>query len=184
MVTLLNCSKQFWPDIGNEVVQAILQFFETGKLLKGNNYTTVTLILKVQNPTYVKEFRLIASRSTLYKIIAKILIVRLKLVFGLLVGPSRSSFIKGRNIIDNIIMAHNLIKGYTQKAVSLRCMVKIDIKKAYDSVEQSFLSMPLLEFGIPFKMVTLIMECVTTVSYTLLVNGVLTNRFEEKKALR
>ncbi|XP_075083309.1 uncharacterized protein LOC142167054 [Nicotiana tabacum] len=134
--------REFWPIIGKEVTEAILQFFETGKLLKEINCTTVTLIPKVQNPTYVKEFRHITCCSTLYKIIAKILTARLKLVVDILVGPSQSAFIKGRNILDNVIMAHELIKGYTQKIVSSICMIKVDIKKAYDS------RMELLDNGI------------------------------------
>ncbi|XP_075109196.1 uncharacterized protein LOC142180987 [Nicotiana tabacum] len=63
-------------------------------------------------------------------------------------------------------------------------MVKIDIRKAYDSVEWIFLQMVLIEFGFPMKMVNWIMTCVSTVSYTLLINGGLTTRFQAKKGLR
>ncbi|XP_075076893.1 uncharacterized protein LOC142163499 [Nicotiana tabacum] len=87
--------KEYWPIIGKEVIEAVQQFFQTGKLLKEINCTTVTLIPK-------------------------------------------SAFIEGRNILDNVIMAHELIKGYSQKAVSPICMIKVDIRKAYDSVEWSF----------------------------------------------
>ncbi|XP_075092223.1 uncharacterized protein LOC142172493 [Nicotiana tabacum] len=136
-----------------------------------------------ENPSYVKEFRPIACCSTMYKIIAKILTNRLKLIMDLFVGPSQSAFKEERNILDNIIMAHELIKGYSQKAVSPRCMIKVDIRKAYDSVEWSFLKAVRLEFGIPYKMVALIMECVSTVSYTLLLNGGLTDKFVSRKGL-
>ncbi|XP_009772130.1 uncharacterized protein [Nicotiana sylvestris] len=88
----------------------------------------------------------------MYKIIAKILTARLKMVVDCLVGPSRSAFIEGRNILDNVILAHELIKGYTQKAVSPRCMIKVAIRKAYDSVEWSFLSYLMMELEIPYKM--------------------------------
>lgn len=44
--------------------------------------------------------------------------------------------------------------------------------------------MLLLEYGIPYKMVNLIMEYVTTISYTLLINSGLTTRFEANKGLR
>ncbi|XP_060210370.1 uncharacterized protein LOC132637275 [Lycium barbarum] len=120
--------KQFWSIVGEEVTLAVMQFFQTGKLLKGVNCTTITLIPKVPNPTYVKQFRPIACCSTLHKIIAKILTVRLKTAVDFLVGPSQSAFIEGRNILDNVILAHELLKGYTQKSVSPRCMIKIDIR--------------------------------------------------------
>ncbi|XP_060195229.1 uncharacterized protein LOC132624469 [Lycium barbarum] len=101
-----------------------------------------------------------------------------------IVGPSQPAFIEGRNTLDNVIVAHELIKGYNNKGVSPRCIIKVDIRKAYDSVEWPFLKMVLLEFGIPYKLVELIMRCVSTVNYSLLLNGGLTPSFQAKKGLR
>lgn len=100
--------------------------------------------------------------STLYKLIAKILTTRLKIVVDLIVGPSQSAFIEGRSILDNVIVAQELVKGYSRKGVSLRCIIKIDIRKAYDSVEWGLLQIVLLEFGFPLKIVNWIMACVST----------------------
>lgn len=163
---------------------AILQFFETGKLLKEINCTTVTLIPKVVDPNYMKEFRPIACCSTVYKLISKILASRLKRVVDYIVGNSQSAFIEGRTILDNVIIAHELVKGYSHNGVSPRCILNVDIRKAYDSVEWGFLKMLLLEFGFPAKFVQLLMECVSTVSYSLLINEGLTPRFQAKKGLR
>ncbi|XP_019237844.1 PREDICTED: uncharacterized protein LOC109217990 [Nicotiana attenuata] len=152
-------------------------------MLSNMNYTTVTLVPKVNSPTSVKEFRPIACCSTIYKLTAKILTAKLKTVVDYIVGPAQLAFIKGRNILDNVIIAHELVKGYTQKGVSPRCLIKVDIK-AYDSVEWPFLKMILLEFGMPVKFVQLVMECVTTVSYSPLINGGLTTKFQAKNGLR
>nr|XP_009770010.1 PREDICTED: uncharacterized protein LOC104220772 [Nicotiana sylvestris] len=51
-------------------------------------------------------------------------------------------------------------------------------------MEWDFLRTVLLEFGVPFKLVELIMTCVSTVSYSLLLNGGLTEKFEARKGLR
>ncbi|XP_060182487.1 uncharacterized protein LOC132612182 [Lycium barbarum] len=176
--------KAFWPVIGEEVTNAILQFFENGRLLRSINCTTITLVPKVTTPNFVKEFRPIACCSTIYKLIAKIMTTKLKTVVDYLVGPSQSAFIEGRNILDNVVVAHELVKGYGQKHVSPRCFMKIDIRKAYDSVEWGFLKMVLIEFGLPNRMVEWVMTCVTTVSYSLVINGGLTERFQAKKGLR
>lgn len=48
---------------------------------------------------------------------------------------SQSVFVQGRFIFDNIILSHELIKGYQKKQISPRCMVKVDMQKAYHSVE-------------------------------------------------
>ncbi|XP_075101803.1 uncharacterized protein LOC142177231 [Nicotiana tabacum] len=176
--------KQYWDTIGSEITEAVLEFFANGKMLKSVNCTTVTLVSKVASPTYVKGYRHIACCTTLYKVIAKILTGKLKIVVDYIVGPAQSVFIEGRNILDNVILAHELVKGYTQKCVSPRCLIKVDIRKAYDSMEWPFLKMVLLEYGIPAKFVDMIMECVTTVSYSLLLNGGLTPKFQAKKGLR
>lgn len=52
-----------------------------------------------------------------------------------LVDPSQATFILGRMLMNNIIQSHELIKGYGRKGISPRCMFKIDMQKAYDSVE-------------------------------------------------
>ena len=49
--------------------------------------------------------------------------------------------------------------------------MKIDMSKAYDQVEWVFLEKILIKIGFPLTWVALIMECVTTVSYSILVNG-------------
>ncbi|XP_047252195.1 secreted RxLR effector protein 78-like [Capsicum annuum] len=101
-----------------------------------------------------------------------------------LVGHSQSAFIEGRSILDNVIVAHELIRGYGQKYVSPRCFMKMDIKKAYDSVEWGFLQMILIEYGFPTKIIKRIMTCVTAVSYSVIVNGNLTKKLSAKKGLR
>ncbi|XP_075101661.1 uncharacterized protein LOC142177098 [Nicotiana tabacum] len=176
--------KEYWGIVGEDIINAILQFFENGKLLKEVNCTTITLVPKVANPTYVKDYKHIAYCSTIYKLIANVLTGRLKRVVDYLVGPTQSAFIEGRNILDNVIVAHELVKGYSHKGVSPRCMVKVDIRKAYDSVNWGFLKMLLLEYGIPLKVVELIMTHVFTVSYSLFINGGLTPIFQAKKGLR
>lgn len=59
----------------------------------------------------------------------------MKLVLDTIISESQPAFVLGRLIFDNIILSHDLIKGYNRKHISPRCMVKVDIQKAYDSVE-------------------------------------------------
>lgn len=176
--------KANWHIVGDEVCKAVKQFSHTGKLLKQVNCTTITLVPKKPKPSYVKDFRPIACCTTLYKIIARILTDRMKKAVDLLVGPAQSAFIEGRIILDNVILSHELVKSYTRKSISLRCTIKIDVKKAYDSIEWSFLRSLLLELGIPYRFVMWVMECVCSVSYVVLFNGGLTPYFKAEKGLR
>lgn len=86
------------------------EFFETGRLYKDVSCTAITLVPKVSTPTHVKDYRLIACCSTIYKVISKILTNRIKPVISDLVSPSQSAFIEGRSIIDNILFSHELMK--------------------------------------------------------------------------
>lgn len=86
----------------------------------------------MSNPSFVKEYRSIVCCYTMYKLLAIIITSRLKLVIDYLVGLSHSAFRDGNNILlDNVIVAHELVKGYTKK----ECLIKVNIRKAYDSVE-------------------------------------------------
>lgn len=52
--------KKAWPKIGREVTKAIRRFFNTGKMHKAINCTSITLVPKKINPATVKEYRSIA----------------------------------------------------------------------------------------------------------------------------
>lgn len=118
-----------------EVCEAVKDFFITGKLYKAINCTTLTLIPKIPNPTTVKDYRPIACCTVLYKLISKVLAARLQKVMSYIISEAQAGFVPGRGIADNIVLAHELVKSYNRKHISPRCMIKVDIQKAYDSVE-------------------------------------------------
>lgn len=64
------------------------------------------------------------------------------------------------------------------------CMIKIDLRKAYDSLEWPFLKTLLQELGFPSKFVGWIMECLSSISYSIMLNGYLTVLIQAKKGLR
>lgn len=97
---------------------------------------------------------------------------------------SQTSFVPGRLISDNIIMSHELVKWYNRKSISPRCMLKIDMQKAYDSVEWPYTDQILKLLGFPEIFTKWIMECMTTVTYSVVINGKHTPHFPAKKGLR
>lgn len=176
--------KRCWHILGEEVIEAVHQFFTLGELPKEINVALITLIPKCENASTVKEFRHIACCIVLYKIISKVLANRLKGVLDTIISDNQSTFVQGRLIFDNIILSYELVKNYNKKQISPRCMVKVYIQKAYDSVEWPFLKQMMMELGFPHKYINWIMVCLTTVSYVINVNGELTEVFEARKGLR
>lgn len=139
---------------------------------------------KKADARYAKDYRPIACCTTLYKIISKVITHRLHQVIGEVINQAQSGFIPGRHIADNIILATELIRGYGRSHISPRCVIKVDIRKAYDSVEWSFLEGMLWELGFPHKCISWIMACVQSASYSLLIDGTPTKPFKAKKGIR
>ncbi|GKB03041.1 RNA-directed DNA polymerase, eukaryota, reverse transcriptase zinc-binding domain protein [Tanacetum coccineum] len=131
--------KKAWSIIGKEVYLAIRGFFINGKLLGEINATMIALIPKLEVPNKVSEFRPISCCNVIYKSISKILTNRIKNGLQKVVNLNQSAFIPGRHTQDNILIAQELLKGYKRKNGARRCALKIDIQKAYDTVNWEFL---------------------------------------------
>ncbi|KAL0439710.1 UNVERIFIED_CONTAM: hypothetical protein Slati_2454000 [Sesamum latifolium] len=157
--------KAAWPIVGREVTRAIMDFFVTGRLLKQVNSTLILLIPKVNNPTVVAEFRPISCCNVLYKVITKILVQRMQGILYTLISPSQNAFVPGRSIGD-ILLAQELFCGYNQQHLPPRCALKVDLRKAYDTVEWDFLRAVLNLFGFPEQFIGWIVEYVTTPSFS------------------
>lgn len=97
---------------------AVKDFFTTCNLPMMITTTTITLIPKVPALLRVKDYMPIACCTTLYKIISKVITIRIKIVLDGLNGHSQLTFIEGRCIIDNILFSHEPFKDYSRKGIS------------------------------------------------------------------
>ncbi|KAL2226583.1 UNVERIFIED_CONTAM: hypothetical protein Sindi_2017000 [Sesamum indicum] len=141
--------KAAWPIVGQEVTMAVMDFFNTGRLLKQINTTLLALIPKVHAPMTVSDFRPISCCNVLYKVIAKIIVQRLSVILDKLISPGQAAFVPGRSIGDNIMLAQELFTGYNQSRLPPKCALKVDIRKAYDTVEWDFMIAVMELFGLP-----------------------------------
>ena len=156
-----------------DITEAVLSSLNSGSLLKSINHTFISLILKVKNPERVTEFRPISLCNVIYKIISKVIANMLKPLLNSIISKTQSAFIAGRLITDNVLIAFELLHHMKTGCLGKKgfMALKLDISKAYDRVEWVFLKNILLRLGFQQLWVDLIMECVTSVSYSILVNG-------------
>ncbi|KAJ9536545.1 hypothetical protein OSB04_un000297 [Centaurea solstitialis] len=176
--------KSAWSVIGNDFLVAIHNFFYSGRLTKEINHTLLCLIPKVPNATRVGDFRPISCCSVLYKVISKVIAERLKPFLAKIIGPTQSAFIPGRRITDNIMMAHELVVGYQRSQGQPRCAFKIDLRKAYDTVDWRFLIGMLQGFGFHPVFCKWINEMLSTSSFSIAINGETHGFFKGAKGLR
>ncbi|GAA0168359.1 hypothetical protein LIER_23092 [Lithospermum erythrorhizon] len=119
------------------------------------------------------QFRSIALCNTIAKIIFKALALRLKKYLPIVISDTQSAFIPKRNITDNVLLAyeaHHMLKSKKSGKVGYMS-IKLDMLKAYDRIEWRFLRAMLIQLKFPPKWISLIMEYVESVSYSVLVNG-------------
>ncbi|GJW67965.1 RNA-directed DNA polymerase, eukaryota, reverse transcriptase zinc-binding domain protein [Tanacetum coccineum] len=176
--------KKAWSIVGKDVCLAVKDFFVTGKILREINSTLIALVPKMQTPQKVSDFIPIACCNVLYKCISKIITDRIKGCLDKLVSKNQSAFIPNRHIHDNIMLAQELFKGYDRKMGPKRVALKVDIQKAYDTVNWQFLEDILRGFGFHNRMVEWIMKCVTTTSFSVCVNGESCGYFKGGRGLR
>ena len=108
----------------------------------------------------------------MYKIVTKIIVARLRPHLDKLVCPLQSTFISGRRSVDNAIMVQELIHTISNKKGRGGYMViKVDLEKAYEKIEWSFITEVLINANFPHNLVNLIISCVSSVSTSILFNG-------------
>ncbi|GKE35403.1 hypothetical protein Tco_1454725 [Tanacetum coccineum] len=159
--------KEAWDIVEDDIVEAVREFFTNGKILKELNHTIIALIPKVSTLTRVNDYRPISCCNVLFKCISKIIANRIKESLKILVSPNQSAFVPGRSISNNILLTQELMHNYHLDRGPSRCAFKVDIQKAYDTVDWGFLREVLIGFGFHDRMVKWIMECVTTTSFSI-----------------
>ncbi|GLT60154.1 hypothetical protein SLA2020_329350 [Shorea laevis] len=167
-----------WDIIGASVCSFIKTAFQQGSFDKDLNITLLCIIPKVEHPERLNQLCPISLCNVVVKAIMKVMVNRIKPFLTSIISPTQSSFIPGRGCHDNIIIVQEAIHSLKNcKGRVGNFAMKIDLEKAYDRIEWSFLEWVLRDVGIPESWISLIMFCVSTSSFSLLWNGEKTEPF-------
>lgn len=110
--------------------------------------------------------------------------MRLRSVLSDIVSENQSAFVVGSFIVQNIMICQDLVRLYNRKNTTKYRLIKIDLKKAYDSVEWNFVEEILHGLKFPWKFIRWVMACLTTPDYTIAINGGTYETIVGKKGLR
>ncbi|RVX02717.1 LINE-1 reverse transcriptase-like [Vitis vinifera] len=148
-----------WDFVKEEILAMFKEFHEQNTFLKSLNNTFLVLIPK------------------------KVLANRLKKVIGKVVSPAQNAFVMGRQILDASLIANEVIDLW-QKRKEKGVICKLDIEKAYDSLNWQFLMKVLQKMGFGQKWLGWMWSCISSAKFSVLVNGVPTGFFPSTKGLR
>ena len=99
------------------------------------------------------DYRPISCCNVLYKVLSKILANMLKKILPKFISTNQSAFVNDRLLMENVLLASELVKSYHKPTISSRCAVKIDTSKAFDSVQWPFFLSILSAIKLPDKFV-------------------------------
>ena len=119
------------------------------------NSTYLALIPKDSNPETFARFRPISLYNASYKILAKLLAIRLKPLLPRIISSPQGGFVEGRHILDNVIQVQETVHSSKQRNEK-GMLIKLDMANAFDRVNRTFLSKVLLSFGFSPQFVNLI----------------------------
>ncbi|XP_034886743.1 uncharacterized protein [Populus alba] len=148
--------KKSWDIVRADFCVALQDFFSFGQILKQINHSIIAQVLKSANVNSTNDFRSISCCNVL----------------------------RGRNIIDNINLAQEFLRHYDRKRTFPCCLIKIEFKKAFDSVQWVFLRELLHLLGFPYHFVHLVMLYVETSSFSVAINDSLYGFFPRRCGVR
>lgn len=177
--------KKYWSSIKSTFMDAVQYFFSGGTLPRQWKSTFLVLIFKIKNPYTINDFRPISLCNISYKIISKIIVNRLKPLLQKIISAEQGTFLSGRCINDNVLLAQEILHSMRYRRVAAsHVAVKVDMEKAYDMLHWDFIEATMIRFSFHPTFVNWIMNCIKNPCFSVLVNDSPTEWFESCKGLR
>ncbi|GAU48100.1 hypothetical protein TSUD_133200 [Trifolium subterraneum] len=161
----------YWDIINHDVVNAVTQFFTDAWILPNYNSNTLVLIPKTSNADSIDQYRPIALANFKHKIITKVLADRLAIVLPSIISQEQRAFIHGRKIADCICLTSEVVNLLHNKSFGGNVALKVDISKAFDTLNWQFLLKVLGAFGFNENFCQWIKVILHSASLSVSING-------------
>ncbi|KAH9768956.1 reverse transcriptase domain-containing protein [Citrus sinensis] len=178
--------QKHWHMVKDGVLATCLHILNSQGSVTPINHTYIALIPKVRKPRKVTEFRPISLCNVIYRIVAKSIANRFKQILHKIISPTQSAFIPHRLITDNIIVGYECLHKIRHCKSKRKGLValKLDVSKAYDRLEWSFLEQIMKRLGFSHQWISLIMRCISSVSFSIIINGSVRGFIKPQRGLR
>ncbi|CAL4980148.1 unnamed protein product [Urochloa decumbens] len=163
--------KQFWPSLRGEVLHLFHHFHQRTLDLDGLNRAHLVLLPKKQGARTADAFRPISLQNCPMKLFTKVMVNRLRHAIPNIVDPDQTGFIHGRSIAENFVYAADLLSCYNKRKAPT-AVLKLDFKKAFDSVEWSSLLSILAVRGFDERWCGWIKDILESGKTAVMLNGV------------
>ena len=155
----------------------------SGTFQRSLNSTFLLLIPKKERAEDLRDFRPISLIGSVYKLLAKVLANRLKLVMGEVISDSQQAFVHGRQILDTVLIANEALDSRLKDNIP-GLLLKMDIEKAFDHVNWDFLMEVMSKMGFGHRWINRMKWCCSTATFLILINGSPSGLFRSSRGLR
>ena len=154
-----------------------------GSVAPSLNSTFLSLIPKVDLPVSFVGFFPISLCNLCYKLISKFVALRLKPFLDSSISPQQFGFLKNIQILEPVAITQEVFHSVkTKKRCAL--ILKLDLSKAFDRVNWTFICLILIQIGVPLVGVNWILGCISSANFVVLVNGSPTTFFSASRGIR
>jgi len=163
--------RKFWPSLCLNIQQLFTDFFDGTLDLDGLNRALLVLIPKKDGVRTPDGFRPISLQNCPMKLFSKVMVNRVKPLIPTIVDADQTGFIHGRSIAENFVYAADLLSVCYKRNVPT-AVLKLDFRKAFDSVEWSSLDAILHARGFDDRWRRWVSSILSSGKTAILLNGV------------
>jgi len=176
--------KKFWKQTGQIILDAWNYSILTGNLAPSHVESVITLLPKDgKDKRDIKNWRPITLSNCDSKIITKAVSIKMSKVLDLIIDSSQTAYVPGRSVMDNL-RANFYVKGQCKKKNTNSVLISLDAKKAFDSVDHSYIKRTLEAYGFGEHFIRTFQILYNDISARILVNGYTTEPIKIERGVK
>ncbi|CAO2039804.1 unnamed protein product [Urochloa humidicola] len=161
----------FWQTIRADLHHLFDCFHASTLELDGLNRAHLILLPKKQGARTADAYRPISLQNCPMKLFTKVMSNRLRAAIPMIIDADQTGFVHGRSIAENFVYAADILSCCHKRKIPT-AVLKLDFKKAFDSVEWSSLDAILHARGFDNRWCTWVRQILSSGKTAVMLNGV------------